>query len=681
MELRELAEQVLYGTTLEEKLLISPKSVVDSQAESLITLPDAPGRPKELLISEKGVKADFPGVNKMDDRGERGKMLHFLANHELLATELMALVLLKFPNAPKEFRMGVFETLKEEQAHTLMYMRRMKECGVEFGQLPVNDYFWRMVAPMECPMDFVSSLSLVFEQANLDYSKHYAELFREVGDTGTAAVLDKIYHDEIGHVGHGLKWFRIWKEQGLTDWQAFKKQLTFPLTTARAKGMAPYNAEGRKEAGLNEQWVQDLEVVEQSRGRTPIIHWFNPNAELVVAANENGVHFQPKKSHRALEDDLAILPMTWARKDDVVLMNDLPSRKHLVRLKEWGFPMPELLDVENDQSLNDRKIGGLLPWAWSPDASKLLEKYKPLIPSAVKKGWREPFSSRLFSKRLGLDLAVLLGETIGKWCPDYSSVKDAVFKRGGSVDTGDSTLLKAPYSSAGRGHKKVSTEEWDERIENWVKRVIREQGGVVAEPWLERVLDFSAQYEINPEGDVKLVGMTRVLNDPAGRYLGTFVHSKWTSGLDVDLNEFLFRNERVMELYKTKMPAALKELLDGEGFVGNLSVDAMVHRDRNGDLQLRKVVEVNARMTMGRVALELLKKTSVGKAGLFRILRKRELGNVEQWLENVGSNNNKSDAGMLSEGIYPLNDPVTAKEFVAVWEVAPTFSDFTNLYT
>jgi len=118
-------------------------------------------------------------------------MLHFLANHELLATELMALVLLKFPDAPKEFRMGVYRTLREEQAHTLMYMRRMKECGLHFGELPVNDYFWRMVSGMEEPIDFVTRLSLTFEQANLDFSKHYATLFRQVGDSSTANVLEK----------------------------------------------------------------------------------------------------------------------------------------------------------------------------------------------------------------------------------------------------------------------------------------------------------------------------------------------------------------------------------------------------------------------------------------------------------------------------------------------------------
>ena len=55
-----------------------------------------------------------------------GRLLHFFANHELLATELMALVLLKFPDAPAAFRKGVLETLKDEQEHTRLYIERMK---------------------------------------------------------------------------------------------------------------------------------------------------------------------------------------------------------------------------------------------------------------------------------------------------------------------------------------------------------------------------------------------------------------------------------------------------------------------------------------------------------------------------------------------------------------------------
>ena len=202
------------------------------------------------MLREEGVKASHPSQAKLIDERERGRLLHFFANHELLATELMALVLLKFPEAPASFRRGVLDTLKEEQIHTRLYIHRMQQCGVEFGELPLSDYFWRSVSSMEDPLDYVTRLSLTFEQANLDYSKEYANIFTQVGDRATAKILNKIYQDEIDHVGFGLKWFRRWKADGKTDWEAFRGRLSFPLSPARAKGNH-FNAEGRLDAGLD----------------------------------------------------------------------------------------------------------------------------------------------------------------------------------------------------------------------------------------------------------------------------------------------------------------------------------------------------------------------------------------------------------------------------------------------
>ena len=54
----------------------------------------------------------------------RGRLLHFFANHELLAMELMALTLLKFPFAEKNFRLGLARTIVEEQKHLRMYVSR-----------------------------------------------------------------------------------------------------------------------------------------------------------------------------------------------------------------------------------------------------------------------------------------------------------------------------------------------------------------------------------------------------------------------------------------------------------------------------------------------------------------------------------------------------------------------------
>ena len=221
MELRDFAEQVLFATTLEEKLR-TPEVITDERPGAPLLTVEAPGRPVELQFKAQGSgKADFPGVHRLEREQERGRLLHFFANHELLATELMALALLRFPDAPAAFRRGLLQTLKDEQAHTRLYMERMRQCGIQFGELPVSGYFWRSVASMESPLDYVARLSLTFEQANLDFCRHFARGFEAVGDADTAALLERIYRDEIGHVAYGLKWFRRWKNPSESDWEAF----------------------------------------------------------------------------------------------------------------------------------------------------------------------------------------------------------------------------------------------------------------------------------------------------------------------------------------------------------------------------------------------------------------------------------------------------------------------------
>lgn len=205
MELRDFAYRVLFATTLEEKLQ-SPADVTDDSPGPPVLTPSAPGRPVDLRFKPQGSgKADFPGVQRLEREDERGRLLHFFANHELLATELMALALLRFPDAPAAFRRGLYQTLKDEQMHTRLYLARMGKSGIHLGDLPVSGYFWRSVASMESPLDYVTRLSLTFEQANLDFCRHFAEEFQTIGDGETAKLLDRIYRDEIGHVAYGLK--------------------------------------------------------------------------------------------------------------------------------------------------------------------------------------------------------------------------------------------------------------------------------------------------------------------------------------------------------------------------------------------------------------------------------------------------------------------------------------------
>lgn len=648
--MREAAERVLFAGTLEEKLQLPPVDVSDDLSGPAILTPDGPGRPDELRIVEKGVRADFPGINKLDDDRERGRMLHFLANHELLAAELMALVLLKFPDAPKEYRAGVYEAMREEQMHTLMYLRRMKECGVQFGELPLNNYFWRLIAPMETPMDFVTRLNLTFEQANLDFSKHYAGLFRQAGDTATAGVLEKIYQDEIGHVGHGVKWFRKWKDKEDNDWDAFNKALVFPFSASKAKGIAPFNAEGRRLAGIDDHFIEHLEVYEQSRGRTPVVHWFNPSAELEVAARRRGDSFHPKKMSAAMEHDGEMVMLAWSRRDDVALMRHPPSKEHLASLKKAGFLIPEIVEVHH---LNDRKLGGLRPWAWSPDASDLLQPLRQQVSTSTPWQWRDPLPDEWLSKEIGVRLLEMLDiEDRGTICDSPDSAMACLEAR---LAAG-SALIKGVYGCAGRDHLRVSAGE-EATAKEWLERVLRQHGKVVIEPWRERVTDFSALYEMGPE-NIRLAGLTVMENDLHGRFIGSRVAPKWGAMLDKQVAAFLFREADVMHWYQERIPTALRELLPG--YVGPLGIDAMVYRHPDGKLGWTPVVELNVRMTMGRVALELQAKSRPGKAGRLSVRRKSRVSEDE--LDGFKQ-------GSLDGGPILLNDPEQAREFFIVWEV------------
>ena len=304
MELHEFAEQILFATSLEDKLA-TPEIITDENPGAPIITPDAPGRPAQMQFKPHATgKSEFPGLHRLEDQAERGKLLQFFGNHELLATELMALVLLKFPDAPAAFRQGVLKTLKDEQEHTRLYIERMKSCGIAFGELPVSGYFWRCVSPMENPIDYVAGLCLTFEQANLDFARHFAKSFSAIGDSETGNLLEKIYRDEIGHVAYGLKWFRRWKNPCETDWDAFCRTLKFPLSPQRAKGLT-LNVEGRRAAGFDPHFIAEINVYSQSKGRTPSVFVFNPFAEGRIA---EGKTFNPTKHQAQLARDLENLP-------------------------------------------------------------------------------------------------------------------------------------------------------------------------------------------------------------------------------------------------------------------------------------------------------------------------------------------------------------------------------------
>ena len=697
MELREFAERVLFATTLDDKLSC-PATITDEHPGAALVAPVAPGRPPELRFKHRhSGKMDFPAAHRLERERERGLLLHFFANHELLATELMALVLLKFPEAPAAFRLGVLRTLKEEQEHTRLYLRRMAECGIHFGEIPVSGYFWRSVAGMENPMDYVAGLSLTFEQANLDYCRQFARGFEVAGDEATARLLERIYRDEIGHVAYGLKWFRRWKNPQESDWEAFCRQLKFPLSPQRAKGVT-LNVEGRRAAGLDVAFINELSVYSHSRGRTPTVFVFNPFVELKIA---RGRSFTPGRQQAALVRDLANLPQFLCRQDDVVLVPKRPSLPFLSAIKQAGFPLPEFVElkgqgIDEASSLRQRKLGALRPWAWGPDAVELLQ---PLFANVT----GEPFTpeqrfneniARLHSKAWSADFLkkVLSKHTGSPWlCSDQEAAE--------VVRTCESALA-AVERIRGCGHHKIVLKQayglaghdmirlWEPGImdtqRRWIEKALEGRHPLLVEPWLERVLDFSVQLEMT-HGGLKLCGYTGLVNDQRGQFQANWADSTATRRIPGDLPrpflEQLGVPTKLHQFYR-EVFARLEAALGAVGYFGPLGIDAFIYRDAGGSLRLKPIVEINLRHTMGRLTLELMKHTCPGSVGTFRLVSRTMVqaegfGSFVDYARNLASRAPLQMAGSpvpkIREGELCLNDPAEAGEYLAVFRVGRTF--------
>jgi uncharacterized ferritin-like protein (DUF455 family) len=97
---------------------------------------------------------------------------------------------------------------------------------------------------------------MVLEARGLDVTPATLERFERVGDTATAAILSRIFNDEIRHVKAGTKWFEsacaAQNVPPVATWQA--------LVVKHFRGLIkpPFNDSARESAGLSRDYYQPL---------------------------------------------------------------------------------------------------------------------------------------------------------------------------------------------------------------------------------------------------------------------------------------------------------------------------------------------------------------------------------------------------------------------------------------
>ncbi len=633
-ELRRWARRLVEGDTIADKLAVDGAGWVDLGA-----LPDQPGRPATLQARSR---ARFPGVHELGAADARATVLHFFANHELLALELMARALLGFPEAPPAFHAGLAGVIRDEQRHLAMYLDRMAAAGLPFGAVPVNMHFWDALAPIDDPLRFISGISLVFEQANLDFAAQYAVAFRDVGDLDTAAALDEVLLDEIRHVRHGLSWFDRWRTPHLTRWEAWQRSLNAPLSPARARGPV-FARSARERAGLDADFIDRLAVWGGSKGRPPAVWSFEPGVEAAVAGEAT-----PPIAEQ-IAADLDPVLMLLAAREDVVLVRRPAPPALLEGLAAVGVPLSEPVTGGED-ALRGRVLGPRRPWGQAPGSP----------------GWSPAWRS-LYSKAWAAEQArgwpdLTPADARPEVVHDASALAASI--RPGAV-------LKAPFGTAGRGMRRAEAPD----AARWAAAVLRAQGAVVVEPWLDKCVDLSVQFDVDGDGVVRVDRWGRFLTDARGAWIGAVVGDA-TADLPAEVRAVLAAGVQSLREVARRLGAAMHAL----GYAGPAGIDAMVYRSADGP-RLRPLVELNPRNTMGRAARALDRRVRPGRVGLWRQVSLRAVraaghAGFATWAAGLRARHPLGvTAGRVDRGVLFTTWPETAVAHVLVLAVGDSLAD------
>jgi uncharacterized ferritin-like protein (DUF455 family) len=148
----------------------------------------------------------------------------------------------------------------EEAQHFGLMRDRLRSLGQDYGDFPAHDGLWSMARRTAAdPLVRMALIPRVMEARGLDVTPGMIARFRDAGDGETAACLEVILRDEVGHVAAGTRWFRhLCQERGLDPETQY-----FELLARHLGGdiRGPLNLADRRRAGFAETELDRLQAL------------------------------------------------------------------------------------------------------------------------------------------------------------------------------------------------------------------------------------------------------------------------------------------------------------------------------------------------------------------------------------------------------------------------------------
>jgi uncharacterized ferritin-like protein (DUF455 family) len=234
------AARAIYAAVLDGSLDCPADFELDEPAD----LPGRPARPE--LVDPRQLKR-----RSMQSPAGRAVLLHALAHIEFNAINLALDAVWRFAGLPVAFYTDWLKVAAEEAHHFSLLIARLAEFGHVYGDFPAHDGLWDMCERTRA--DVLARMALVprtLEARGLDASPPIRARLQQAGDHASAAILDVILRDEIGHVLIGNRWFCYLCDQGGLDPHITYTRLADEYHAPKLRG--PFNFEARRDAGFDE---------------------------------------------------------------------------------------------------------------------------------------------------------------------------------------------------------------------------------------------------------------------------------------------------------------------------------------------------------------------------------------------------------------------------------------------
>lgn len=337
------------------------------------------------------------------------------------------------------------------------------------------------------------------------------------------------------------------------------------------------------------------------------LHIFNPEHDIALAYDKR-YQIVPHAA-KELRMNLGFIPSLWADDGDCVLVDDVQyAIKASSRL---GVHKADVLFL-SDEQLKGAVFDEIVPWGWDRCLHTQLQD-ADVNPDILPTEEQLQLIRLLSNRSQTVDALPFIRKGIeegtcgeNRYCTTLSHVFDMMNEWGDVV-------VKAPWSSSGRGLRYVHG-ECSASTHGWIRRVISTQGGVMVEPYYNKVKDFGMEFHSYGDGTIAYCGLS-LFDTVNGTYSGNVISDE-----DYKM-EMLgkYVSEELINVIKQKCEKCFGSLFRNK-YKGPFGVDMMiVARNDAGGFAVHPCVEVNLRRTMGHVALSLCSAMN-GERSLMRII-------------------------------------------------------------